>query len=224
MAGHFTRSRFTQMLLTVMDGKQPWAWEDFVTGRLTTASLKIHFQHEYAIYVRGFLVFLARIHGNNPSASVRRMLAKNIYEEDTGGLSLGTSHPALFLSMMEGLRFRSQNFEHIRLLPAARPDRAWLDRISNHRQWVLGAAALTVFAEGSVKDRAELAKLSKPKNFEEIEAVIARHPLVRYHNLSPDRMDLMRAQQAVLTYLKKCLTLWLAYHDAVAKACGIIKP
>ena len=249
MAAHRTRSRFTQALLTVMDGKHHWAWEHFATGRLTTAQLKIHFQQEYAVYVRDFPVFLSRIHGKNPPASVRRMLAENIYEEDTGGLSLGKSHPALFLTMMEGLGFISRDFAQIRLLPAARRYRAWLDRMSNHRQWVLGAAALTIFVEGSVKDRTELTEPSKPKTSEEIEAVIAKHPLVQYHGLSPDSMDLIRAhqaveaghrhdaydmvvnyattraeQQAVLACLKKCLTLWLAYRDAVAKACGITKP
>lgn len=30
-------------------------------------------------------------------------------------------------------------------------------------------------------------------------------------------------QQAVLGCLKKCLTLWQAYRDAVAKACGVTK-
>ncbi|HEX5647453.1 MAG TPA: iron-containing redox enzyme family protein [Nitrospira sp.] len=249
MVAHSTRSRFTQTLLAVMDGKHHWAWEHFATGRLSTAQLKIHFQQEYAVYVRDFPVFLARIHGKNPPTSVRRMLAENIYEEDTGGLSLGRSHPALFLSMMEGLGFRSKDFEDIRLLPAARRYRTWLDRISNHRQWVLGASALTIFVEGSVKDRAELTKPSKPKTSEEIEAVIAQHPLVKHHGLSPNHMDLIRAhqaveaghrhdaydmvvnhattraeQQAVLTCLKKCLILWLAYRDAVAKACGITKP
>lgn len=232
-----------------MDGKHHWAWDHFATGRLPQAQLKIHFQQEYAVYVRDFPVFLARIHGKNPPTSVRRMLAENIYEEDTGGLSLGTSHPALFLSMMTGLGFGSKEFEAIRLLPAARRYRAWLDRMSDHRQWVLGAAALTIFVEGSVKDRTELTEPSKPKTSDEIEAVIAQHPLVKYHGLSPDRMDLIRAhqtveashrhdaydmvvnhattraeQQAVLTCLRKCLSLWLAYRDAVAKACGIPKP
>lgn len=246
MVAHSTGSRFTQALLRIMDGKHHWAWDHFATGRLTKTQLKIHFQQEYAVYVRDFPVFLARIHGKNPPTSVRRMLAENIYEEDTGGLSLGKSHPALFLTMMEGLGFSSREFERISLLPAARRYRAWLDRMSNHQHWVLGAAALTVFVEGSVKDRVELTEPSKPKTSEEIEAVIARHPLVQYHGLSPDHMDLIRAhqavesghrhdaydmvvnyattraeQQAVLACLKKCLTLWLAYRDAVAKACGI---
>ena len=248
MAAQSTDSRFTQTLLAVMDGKHHWAWEHFATGRLTKAQLKIHFQQEYAVYVRDFPVFLARIHGKNPPTPVRRMLAENIYEEDTGGLSLGKSHPVLFLAMMEGLGFKSQDFERIRLLPAARRYRAWLDRMSNHRHWVLGAAALTVFVEGSVKDRAELTEPSKPKTSDEIEATIAKHPLVQYHRLSPDHMDLIRAhqaveaghrhnaydmvvnyattrtqQRAVLACLKKCLSLWLAYRNAVAKACGIKK-
>jgi hypothetical protein len=30
-------------------------------------------------------------------------------------------------------------------------------------------------------------------------------------------------QQAVLRCLKKCLTLWLAYRDAIAKVCGLQK-
>ena len=33
-----------------------------------------------------------------------------------------------------------------------------------------------------------------------------------------------RQQQAVLACLKKSLQLWLAYRNAVAKACGLKKP
>jgi pyrroloquinoline quinone (PQQ) biosynthesis protein C len=247
MAMHMTSARFTDALLRVMDGKHHWAWEHFATGRLTKDQLKIHFQQEYAVYVRDFPVFLARIHGKNPPAPVRRMLAENIYEEDTGGLSLGTSHPALFLSMMEGLGFSPQDFDQVRLLPAGRAYRAWLDAMSAHRQWVMGAAVLTIFVEGSVKDRKEIHEPSEPKSAEDIEAVIRNHPLVQHHGLSPDCMDLIRAHQlvesghrhdaydmvvnhtapalrrSVLTHLKKSLTYWLHYRDAVAKACGIKK-
>lgn len=249
MSTRLTNPRFLDALLRVMDGKHHWAWEHFATGRLTKDQLRIHFQQEYALYVRDFPVFLARIHGKNPPSPVRRMLAENIYEEDTGGLSLGTSHPALFLSMMEGLGLSPADFERIRPLPASRAYRAWLDKISNHRHWVIGAAVLTIFVEGSVNDRKEILEPSKLKSAEDIEMVIRNHPLVRHHGLSPDCMDLIRAhqlveaghrhdaytmvteyattaalQQAVLAGLKKSMRLWLAYRDAVAKACSIKKP
>ena len=184
---------------------------------------------------------------NVPAVLLGDRVAKAVPDGYT--ILLGSIINSVNPHMMKGLGFRSQDFERIRLLPAARRYRAWLEQISDHKHWVLGAAALTVFVEGSVKDRAELTEPSKPKTREEIETVIARHPLVRYHGLSPDHMDLIRAhqavesghrhnaydmvvtyattraeQQAVLACLKKCLTLWLAYRDAVAKACDITKP
>jgi pyrroloquinoline quinone (PQQ) biosynthesis protein C len=245
MTSRMTKPRFLDALLRVMDGKHHWAWEYFANGRLTKDQLKIHFQQEYTVYVRDFPVFLARIHGKNPPTAVRRMLAENIYEEDTGGLSVGKSHPELFLAMMEGLGFQVAEFEQVRPLPASRRYRAWLDKMSNHPQWVIGATALTIFVEGSVKDRKEILEPSKPKTAEEIETVIQNHPLVRHHGLSPDCMDLIRAHQLVeaghrhdaydmvveytkpalqrplLASLKKSLFLWLEYRDAVAKACRI---
>ena len=69
--------------------------------------------------------------------------------------------------------------------------------LSYHRQWIVGAAALTVFVEGSVKDRKKLDDPSKPKTAEEIESIVQRHPLVRHYGLSPDSMDLIRSHQMV---------------------------
>jgi hypothetical protein len=148
--------------------------------------------------------------------------------------------------MMEGLGFAAKDFEQIRPLPASRAYRAWLDRVSKQPTWVLGAAALTIFVEGSVKDRKELREPSKPKTAEEIETTIKNHPLVRYHGNSPDCMDLIRAhqlvesghrhdaydmvtqnassattQRAILSAVKRSLRLWLTYRDVVAKACGL---
>ena len=174
------------------------------------------------------------------------MLAENIYEEDTGGLSLGKSHPELFLTMMEGLGFHASDFDRVKLLPSSRAYSAWLDAVSNKREWVLGAAALTIFVEGSVKDRRGILEPSQPKTKDEIEAAIAAHPLVRHHGVPPARMDLIRAhqtveaghrhdayemvvghavtaaqQRAVLACLKKSLSLWLRYRDGIAKACHL---
>jgi pyrroloquinoline-quinone synthase len=157
-----SQRRFREQILAIMDRKHHWAWPAFSSNALTKAQLKSHFQQEYAVYVRDFPVFLARIHGQNPPAEARRMLAENIYEEDTGGLSLGRSHPDLFLMMMEGMGYQRKAFERIDLLPASRVYRKWLDRVSVSRDWVIGAAALTIFVEGSVNDRQEISSPSKP--------------------------------------------------------------
>jgi len=245
----FSTSEFREKILSLMDRKHHWAWPHFAEGTLTQHQLRIHFQQEYAVYVRDFPVFLARIHGQNPPAPVRRMLADNIYEEDTGGLSLGKSHPELFLVMMEGLGFSKKDFEQIKLLPASRTYRHWLDTVSCKRDWVLGTAALTIFVEGSLNDRQEIQRPSKPKTKDEVEAAIDRHPLVRHHGAPPACMDLIRAhqtveaghrhdaydmvvghavtaaqQKAVLACLKKSLSLWLRYRDGIARACRLQKP
>ena len=244
----YTRVRFQNFILTLMSQKHHWAWPQFVGPSISKAQLKIHYQQEYAVYVRDFPVFLARVHGKNPPFSVRKMLAENIFEEDTGQLSLGMSHPELFLKMMRGLGFRQKDFDQIALLPATRRYRRWLDRMSDHSDWVVGAAVMTIFVEGSVHDREELTRPARPKTPKQISIKIKNHPLVQYHGVSPDAMDLIRAHQLVegghrhdayamvvnqaktraqqdtiLTTLQRTLTLWLRYRDGVAHACGLIQ-
>ncbi len=241
-----TPSQFRNRLLAVMDQKHHWAWPQFSGNSISKTQLKIHFQQEYAVYVRDFPVLLARIHGKNPPMDVRQMLAENIFEEDTGQLSLGTSHPELFLTMMKGLGFSNVAFETMTLLPASRQYRGWLDQASMNQNWVLGAAVLTIFVEGSIHDRQEIHHPSKTKTARQMEAQIKRHPLVRYHGLSPACMDLSRAHQmvenghrhnaydmvvqhtntrrdqdSILTALQKALRLWLRYRDGIARACQL---
>ncbi|MEW6324282.1 MAG: iron-containing redox enzyme family protein, partial [Nitrospirota bacterium] len=148
---------FQEALLAIMDRKHHWAWPVFSSNRISREQLKTHFQQEFAVYVRDFPVFLARLSAQNPPASIRRELAANLYEEETGGLSVGRSHPALFLEMMAGLGYASSDFDAVRLLPAGRAYRAWLDRVTTKRPWVEGLAVMTIFVEGSVNDRKELA-------------------------------------------------------------------
>lgn len=242
-----TADRFRERLLSVMDRKHHWAWSAFTGPGLERGPLLVHFQHEYATYVRDFPVLLARVHGKNPPPAVRRMLAENIFEEDTGGLScFGQSHPELFLVMMRGLGFADADFEDIQLLPAARAYRSWLDRVTNQRDWVRAAAVMTIFVEGSVNDRREILEPSAPKSADEIEQLVRQHPLVRFHGLSTACMDLTRAhqrvesghrhdayemviagaldrrhQEAVIACVERSLRQWLRYRDAVARACGL---
>ena len=242
----FSVQQFQNRLLDIMEEKHHWAWPIIVGPDISKAELKIHYQQEYAVYVRDFPVFLARIHGKNPPLDVRRMLAENIFEEDTGNLSLGASHPGLFLKMMRGLGFRSRDFEGIQLLPGTRKYRAWLDKVSNDRDWVIGAAVLTIFVEGSVNDRKELARPARSKSAKQIQRKLHNHSLVHYHGVPLHAMDLIRAhqmveaghrhdayamvvpyaitrshQEKVLAVMTKTLELWLQYRDGVARACGL---
>ena len=248
MPSVFSRKHFSEGLLDLMAQKHHWAWPQFVGPSISKAQLQIHYQQEYAVYVRDFPVFLAHIHGKNPPLSVRKMLAENIFEEDTGQLSLGTSHPELFLKMMQGLGFRPSAFEHMMLLPATRRYRRWLDRMSDHPDWVVGAAVMTIFVEGSVHDREEVRRPARSKTPKQISSKINNHPLVQYHGVPSEALDLIRAHQMVeaghrqdayamvvnysqtraqqdmiVATLKRTLDLWLRYRDGVARACGLTR-
>lgn len=244
-----TQTQFLERLLAIMDRKHHWAWPIIMGPGITKAQLQLHYQQEFLVYVRDFPVFLARVHGQNPPADVRRMLAENIYEEDTGGLSFGQSHPELFNEMMRGLGFETDAFATATLLPASTRYRRWLERVTASRDWVVGAAALAVFVEGSIKDRGEIQEPSKPKTDAEIEAYVDAHPLVQHHGIARPHMDLIRAHQkveaghrqdaytmvvnyadtaarqnAVLACVAQGLALWMKYRDGVAKACRLRKP
>jgi len=240
---------FQERLLAIMDHKHHWAWPVFSGNRITLDQLKIHFQQEFAVYVRDFPLLLGRLYAKNPPDEIRRELAANLYEEETGGLSVGRSHPALFVEMMGGLGFTTTDFARVRLLPASRVYRQWLDTVTSRRTWIEGLAVMTIFVEGSVKERQELtdeASGYRPKRPEEIETVIRNHPLVRFHGVDPKAMELIRAhqrvehghrlaawqmvlraaaspsqQRAVVSAIEKSLDLWLRYRDGVAKACKI---
>jgi len=245
-SGALTPAQFRERLLSIMDRKHHWAWPALSGPDIGRAQLKIHFQQEYASYVRDFPVLLARIHGKNPPPAVRRMLAENIYEEDTGGLSFGKSHAELFLAMMKGFGFSRAEFENVRLLPAARSYRAWLDRVTGQRDWVRAAATMAIFVEGSIHDRHELSQPAAPKTERDIEDAVRMHAFVRHHGVSPDSMNLTRAhqlvegghrhhayamvvagasgwrhQKVVLRCVERTLELWLRYRDGVARACGL---
>ncbi|MEK6525482.1 MAG: iron-containing redox enzyme family protein [Nitrospirota bacterium] len=240
--------QFRERLLDIMDRKHHWAWPHFSGNTISKDQLKIHFRQEYAAYVRDFPVLLARIHGKNPPPEVRSVLAANIYEEETGGLSLGRSHPDLFLTMMRGLGYDLTDFHNVELFPASRSYRRWLDTVSLKRDWVVGAAVLTIFVEGSLNDRQEILNPSPPKTPAEIEDAVKKHPLFLYHGLSLQYMDLTRAhlmvesghrhdaydmvlkhaiepqqQHAVIDCLREALKHWLRFRDGIARACGLRK-
>lgn len=238
---------FQERLLRILDRKNHWAWPWFAEGRIPLQRLLPHFQQEWAVYVRDFPQLLARIMGHPQTPQdVRAMLAANIYEEQTGGISGSTSHPELFLRMMEGCGFRRADFESVQLLPAARRYRDLLDETSGADDWVIGAAVMTIFVEGSVNERRELEEKA-PESDAEIEASVRKHPLVRLHGIDPRFLELQRVHKKVegghrldawnmvlshtpealedhvVETMEKALQRWLAYRDDVVRACGVTR-
>ncbi len=230
-----------ESLLAIMDRKHHAAWPSFTRPGLTKAQLAIHFAQEHGVYVRDFPVLLARVLGQGPAEDVRRALAENIYEEQTGGLSLSVPHPELFLRMIEAMGIARDAVESAELLPAARAYRAYLDEVSAAEPWIVGCAVLTIWVEGSVHERAEL---SGTRTHLPIEEAIAQHPMVLHYGCPPSAMDLVRAHRAVegghrkdawhmvtsyatghehaiVAAVGRAASLWLAYRDDVCRAAGI---
>lgn len=233
-----------ERLLAVMDTKDHWAWPAFTRPGLTRGQLAIHFRHELHTYVRDFPVLLARVLGQGPPDDVRVALASNIFEEQTGGQSLGVSHPELFLEMMEGLGIERASLTAA--APALEPEavayRRALDGFSASPPWIVGAAVLTIFVEGSVHERAVLAGTRPPPP--PVEQAIAEHPLVRHYGADPGKMRLVRAhrmvegghrddawkmvlghapsepgaQDAIVRAVEETARLWRQYRDGVARA------
>lgn len=238
-----------ERLLRVMDRKDHWAWPYFGRPGLSKEQLLVHFRHEYQTYVRDFPVLLARTLGLGPPPDVRAALAENIFEEQTGKLSIGVSHPELFLEMMDGLGYARSAMEAAEppLEPEAVAYRRFLDEVSARAPWQVGAAVLTIFLEGSKNERAEMAG---PKAEEKpLEQAIAEHPMVRVHGCPPEKMRLVRVHRLVegghrddawrmvlghveeesaladrvVEAMEQALASWLAYRDGVARRIGLAK-
>ena len=180
-----------------MDQKHHWAYPHLTRPGLSRAQLLTHFRHEYLVYVRDFPVLLARALGQVPPLDdVRASLAENLYEEQTGGLSRTAPHPELFLRMMEGLGFSRAEFSDDDgwLHPAARAYKDWLREMSAGAPWPVAVALLTIFVEGSVNERKELAgELTRAQG----DDAVLRHPLVAHYGCPPAAMTLTRAHAAV---------------------------
>jgi pyrroloquinoline quinone (PQQ) biosynthesis protein C len=234
-----------ERLLSIMDRKDHWAWPHLTRPGLSRAQLLAHFKHEYQVYVRDFPVLLARLLGQGPPDEVRRALAENIYEEQTGGLSIGVSHPALFLEMMEGIGIRKADLEAPPLEPEATRYRGLLERVSAQSPWQLGAAVLTIFVEGSKHERLEL---EGKREHLPVEEAIAQHPLVRCYGCPKENMRLVRAHRAVegghrkdawnmvlghvsdaalaeqvVRAAEEAHRAWSDYRDGVARAMGLAR-
>jgi pyrroloquinoline-quinone synthase len=234
------RQTFREQLLGVMERKEHWAWPAFTSGKVAKERLHFHFEQEYGTYVRDFPILVGRSYIRCPIAEIRRSLAENLYEEETGGLVAGRPHPELFLEYPRGLGMDMSRFQNIQLLPAAQRYREFLDAATQSFGWDIAAAIVTIFVEGTSAERSALegANDKPPPPLEE-------HPLVKHYGLSIDHLALTKAHRevegqhraaawnaildhvvplrrgAVVRVMEDALRSWLLYRDEVALVCGI---
>jgi len=239
-----TSRELIERLLQIMEHKTHWAWPYFTSGKVPRELLHVHFEQEYATYVRDFPVLVGRAYVQCPIPEVRRELAENLYEEETGGLIAGRPHPELFLEYPRGLGMDLSRFDRVELLPGARRYRQVLDQTTERAGWETAAAVSTLFIEGTQFERGELDEAAPKRPAPPLE----QHPLVVHYGLPLTHLALTKAHRQVegshraaawrvigehigesarndvLDAMQRALTAWLAYRDEVAAACGLTRP
>jgi pyrroloquinoline quinone (PQQ) biosynthesis protein C len=237
------RAQFKEALLQIMERKVHWAWPGFTSGLVPKDKLHVHLEQEYATYIRDFPVLIGWAYVNCPVAEVRRDLAENLYEEETGGIAAGKPHPELFLEYPRGLGMDLRRFEHVALLPAAECFRHVLDDATQRRGWEAGAAVTTLFLEGTSYERGEIDERAPKRPTPPLE----EHPLVKHYGLPIAHLALTKAHRSVeghhraaawrvildhvsesarrgvLAAMNEALVAWLAYREEVATACGLVQ-
>ena len=234
---------FQEALLQQMERKTHWAWPAFTGGLVAKEKLHIHLEHEWEVYVRDFPILVGRAYVQCPIPNVRRELAENLYEEETGGLAAGKPHPELFLMYPEGLGMDLTRFERVELLPNARAYRDFLEDATTRRGWSVAAAVVTLFIEGTSYERHELDETAPARPAPPLEA----HPLVKHYGLPLECLALTKAHrsvegdhrkaawrvmldhvpssehEAVIGAMTEAVEAWQAYRDDVAAACGVTR-
>lgn len=204
----------------------------------------MHFEQEYETYVRDFPRMVGWAYVQCPVAEVRRMLAENLYEEETGGLVAKRPHPELFLEYPLGLGMDLSRFDAVTLLPAARKYRDTLDDYLMNHGWEVACAVATLFVEGTEYERGEVDAGAPKRPVKPLE----EHPLVLHYGLPLASLALTKAHRAVegehrasswdallnhalperrtavVAAMADTLAAWLDYRDDVAFACGLRKP
>ena len=238
-----TRAEFREALLQIMERKRHWAWPQFTSGTVPRELLHIHLEQEYETFVRDFPVLVGRAYVQCPIAVVRRDLAENLYEEETGGIAAGRPHPELFLEYPQGLGMDLKRFDQVELLPAAAAWRSELDDLTQHSGWDVATAVVTLFIEGTPHDRSLFDDDAPPRP----EPPLEDHPLVKHYGLAVEHLALTKAHRAVegdhrvagwrmvldhvskerraavVQGMERALVGWLAYRDEVAEAVGLTR-
>ncbi|MEM7137614.1 MAG: iron-containing redox enzyme family protein [Myxococcota bacterium] len=237
------RAAFQEALLQQMERKTHWAWPAFTGGLVAPDLLHQHLEQEWEVYVRDFPVLVGRAYVQCPIAAVRRELAENLYEEETGGIAAGKPHPELFMEYPRGLGMRLERFDQVKLLPGAQRYRSFLDDATMNRGWAVAASVATLFIEGTPYERHELDEDAPARP----QPALEEHPLVKHYGLPLECLALTKAHRAVegehrkaawmvmldhveeddrpavVDAMAQAVEAWLTYRDDVARACGVAR-
>ncbi|WP_237055849.1 iron-containing redox enzyme family protein [Microbulbifer sediminum] len=236
------RYEFKDSLLRVMERKVHWSQSALEGGQVPAGRLHILLEQEYGVWVRDYPIFLGRAYVQCPLCKVRRELAENLYEEETGKISGSAPHAELFLEYPRGLGMSLERFRHPQLLPQAAAFRALLDEATSGHGWAVATAVTTLFLEGTQHERCVI----EPGHHKPPVPRAHHHPLVKYYGLPVSCLALERAQRAVesahrkgawhlmldfvdererpavLQWMGHVLHGWLHYRDELAEACGLV--
>jgi pyrroloquinoline-quinone synthase len=235
-------AEFKEALVRLMEGKRHWAWSLFTSGQVAADRLHVHFEQEYATYVRDFAILLGRAYVQCPVAEIRAELAENLYEEETGKLSLGKPHAELFLCYPAGLGMDVERFKTVTMLHEAARFRAYVDEATLECGWETAMVVATIFLEGNEYERSALEEGAKRP-----EVDLSEHPLVKHYGLDESSLALTRAHRMVeaghrqvawsmvdaidpsvypqiISSMEEIIGRWYTYRDAVARACGLVRP
>ena len=223
---------FREAIVAVLARKIHWSDAAFAAGQVAAERLHVHFEQEYAAFVRDQAILLGRAYVECPEAAARAWLAGCIYEIETGRLALGEAHEAAFLAAPTGLGMELGRFAAVTPSPEAARLRAGIDEATQERGWAVALAVAGVLLGGDV--------------FAGHGGGALEHPLVAAYGLSraalerwqgrlrveearrAAALELVAAQGAaraeVLAALEDALDRWLDYREAVAKACGLVRP
>ncbi len=244
MPGPMNVDEFKEALLQVMEQKKHWSQHHFANGLVPRERFHIHLEQEYALFVRDFPILVGRAYVQCPVVSVRRDLAANLFEEETGLIAAGRPHPELFLEIPRGFGFDLARFEHVELLRGSRMYRDILDRCTQGAGWEIAAAVTTLFIEGTSWERGELDEKFPKRPLKPLD----QHPLhvhyalpiaalalpaVHQHVEGDHRTAAWRAilehveapvRPRVVAAMQRCLEGWRWYKEDVAAACGLARP
>ncbi|WP_237064677.1 iron-containing redox enzyme family protein [Microbulbifer guangxiensis] len=240
--GRMNRSEFKEGLLRVMERRVHWSEAAFAAGQVPRDRLHILLEQEFASHVKDLSILLGQAYVQCPLPRARKLLAEELYEQDTGGLSGSDGNAELFLELAAGLGLSTDRFRHVTMLPQAASFHELLHEACSRHGWEVGAAVTMVFLEGNAYARAGL----EPGVADAPRVRPVDHPLVRFYGLPLQSLALTRAHHErdktqrkaawhlmldfvgeearprVLQWMGQVLHGWLHYRDELAVKIGLL--